>query len=338
MTEPAPTRPAWRRYLPWFGLVLLAWVLSRLDLRALGAALAGVAPRALCESALLFTANMLLKAFRWQRMLAAQQLALPARVAVPAFLSSQFYGQATLGRVGELYRAEALVERGVPLGRALSSSVYDRLLDLGAVLFVAATFGAAVAGDTRAAAVAAAGMLALSALGLAVLHARRLSALAPVAALRVFLERKRGARGLLGMLGQLVDGLGPLLKPAFLVEATLWTVVSWLLYFAALWQLAMGMGVVATRTLLTAGAALGALSSLLPITVSGLGAREVILMHALALQNVPEERAVALSLLHLSVMTASALLFGLIGVWVRQRQHARGVPPLEGSVEPPAGS
>lgn len=330
--------PAWRRYLPLLGLLLLAWVLSRFDLRALGAALLAVEPLAIAQAALFFTANLLLKAFRWQRMLTAQSLHLPSRVALPAYLSSVFYGQVTLGRVGELYRAEALIERGVPLGTALSSSVYDRLLDLATVLLVAAVLSALVIGDARAASVAAIAMLALFGAGIAMLHARKLVALSPVLRLRRFLEAKRGTRGLLGMLSQLASGLGPLLRPAFFVEAALWTAVAWLLYFASLWQLADGMGIAATRTLLTAGAALGALSSLLPVTISGLGAREVILMQALALEHVPGERAVVLSLLHLSVMTVSAIGFGLIGLLIRQRQHAAraGVAPT--SVEPPPRS
>ena len=119
-------KPRWRKYLPWLGLLLLGWLLSRFDLRALGRAFASVSAGAALSALGLFSANILLKSFRWQRMLSAQRLHLPMPVAVAAFLSSQFYGQVTLGRVGELYRAEALIERGVPLGIALSSSVYDR--------------------------------------------------------------------------------------------------------------------------------------------------------------------------------------------------------------------
>jgi uncharacterized protein (TIRG00374 family) len=336
---PRARPPAWRRYLPLLGLVLLGYLLSRYDLPKLWAALLRIDPWIVVEAVLLFSANMLLKSFRWQRMLTAQNLYLPAPVAVAAFLSSQFYGQVTLGRVGELYRAEALIERGVPLGTALSSSVYDRVLDLGVVLLLAALLGGFVVGDTRAALIAALGMLGLFGGGVATLHARKLAALGPVAKLRGWLDRKRGTRGLLGMLGQLAAGFGPLLKPAFLLEAAAWTAAGWVLYFACLWQLADGLGVHASRTLLTAGACLGALSALLPVTVSGLGVRELILIHALALERVPGERAMVLSLLHLSVMTFSCVVFGLGGVVARQRQHAATAPGVPAaSVEPPAGS
>ncbi len=326
--SPPPARAVRaRRYLPLLGLLLLLVVLSRLDLHALGAAFARVRPAPLCQAGLLFSANLLLKSLRWQRMLVVQGLRLPAKVAVAAFFSSQLYGQVTLGRLGELYRAEALVERGVPLGKALSSCVYDRLLDLGAVLLLGAALSALVVGDSRAALAAAACVLLLGALSLLLLRARALAAVPAVARLRAFLQRRRGARGLLGLLAQLVAGLGPLLRPAFLLEALGWTALAWSGYFASLWALAAGMGIEASRSALTAGAALGALSSLLPVTISGLGAREVIFIQVLGLQGVAAARAVALSLLHLGVMSAAAIALGLVGVLARHQQQAKPAPP-----------
>jgi uncharacterized membrane protein YbhN (UPF0104 family) len=118
-----------------------------------------------------------------------------------------------------------------------------------------------------------------------------------------------------------VTGLGPLMRPAFLLEATLWTAAGWFGYFASLWLLADGMGLTASRAALTAGASLGALSALLPVTISGLGAREVIFMHVLALEHVDGAKAVALSLVHLTVMTISVIVFGLLGVAARGRQQ-----------------
>jgi uncharacterized membrane protein YbhN (UPF0104 family) len=333
MVQKPAQLPRWRRYLPWLGLLLLGWVLSRFDLATLGAAFARIRIGSVLAAGLLFGCNLLLKSLRWQRMLAVQGLRLPPRVALAAFLSSQFYGQVTLGRLGELYRAEALIERGVPAGTALSSSIYDRLLDLAAVLLLAAALSALVVGNGRAAVVAALGMLLLGGLAIFVLQAPGLTALPAVARLRAFLASRRGTRGALGMLSQLVSGLGPLLRPAFMFEATVWTAAAWSLYFASLWQLADGMGIVASRSALTAGAALGALSALLPVTLSGLGAREVIFMNVLAVEHVPGSRAVVLSLVHLCVMSAVAIVLGLFGILARQRQQLPHPPPGTSEVE-----
>jgi uncharacterized membrane protein YbhN (UPF0104 family) len=328
-TVAAARVPRWRRYLPWLGLLLLCWVLSRFDLPTIGAAFARVHALPVIEATLLFCVNLVLKSFRWQRMLSAQRLRLPTSVAVSAFFSSQFYGQITLGRLGELYRAEALIERGVAMGTALSSCIYDRLLDVAAVLVVAAALSAGLLGNTRAALAAGACMLMLLGLGLVVVRAQHLASLPVVARLRAWLAARRGMRGALGVLGQLVLGLGPLLRPAFFFEAVLWTGAAWACYFGSLWVLAAGMGVAASRTALTASAALGALSSLLPVTISGLGAREVISMHVLGLEGVSAARAVVLSLLHMSVMTATAIASGAIGMLARHRQQRLPPPAVD---------
>jgi len=315
-------------------LLLLAWVISRQDLAALGAALEAVSPVALLEAAGLFGLNLILKSVRWQRMLQAQRLPLPLPVAVAAFFASQFYGSVTLGRVGELYKAEALTEREVPLGTALSSSLYDRLLDLATVLLVAAVLATTVVGDARAGAVAGVSMVLLMAGAVVLLRARSLAALAPVARLRARLEARRGTRGALGMLVALISGLGPLLRPLFMLEAAIWTLVAWSLYFGSVWRVAAGMGIDASPVILTAGSALGALSALLPVTISGLGAREVIFVQVLGPSGVTAERAVVLSLLHLGMMTAVAISLGLLGLIARQRQRTAHPPrPLrvEGS-------
>ena len=89
-------------------------------------------------------------------------------------------------------------------------------------------------------------------------------------------------------------------------------------------------GIDASVELLVAAASLAALSALLPVTVSGLGAREVIFIQALSREDVTPERAVALSLVHLGIMTACVLVLGLGGMLWRRAQRASGaeVPPL----------
>jgi uncharacterized membrane protein YbhN (UPF0104 family) len=114
----------------------------------------------------------------------------------------------------------------------------------------------------------------------------------------------------------------PMLRPRPLLEAALWTVLAWAGYFAALFALADGLHLVVPRVLLTATASFAALSALLPVTISGLGARELIYIQVLQAHGIAGESAVALSLLHLMVMSATAILLGLAGVAWRQRQRA----------------
>lgn len=112
-----------------------------------------------------------------------------------------------------------------------------------------------------------------------------------------------------------------MLRPSTLLEAMLWTLIAWTCYLKALFALADGLHLSVSRLLLTAAAAFAALSALLPVTISGLGARELIYIEALRRHGVAGESAVAMSLLHLIVMSACAIAFGLLGVLWRQRQR-----------------
>jgi uncharacterized protein (TIRG00374 family) len=308
--------PRWRRFLPLIGLIVLAWVLSRLDLHAIGAAIGRISLAALLASAAFFSFNLWLKVLRWQRLLAAQGIVLAHRVALAAFMSAQFYAQITVGRVGEFVRIEALIERGVKPASALSSCVFDRLLDVFLVLFAGSVLGAFVLGHMRVAVAAALALVALAAAatGFLIVLGRRPAAVGG--------ERPSTlARRIRGALHDLASGMLPMLRVATLLEAALWTVGAWTGYFAALFALADGLGLSVSRLLLTATASFAALSALLPVSVSGLGARELIYIEVLRAHGVANESAVALSLLHLAVMTSVAVLFGLIGVAWRQRQR-----------------
>lgn len=314
--------PRWRRLLPLLGLALLAVLLAQVDRAQMGAALRRISLGALLLSAASFSLNNLIKAVRWHRMLIAQGLRVPPEVTLAAFLAGIFYGLVTFGRVGELYRAEALMERGASAGVALASSILDRLIDVFVVLLVAAVLGAFVLGNVQVAALAlgltiaggAATWLFLTALGAPVPSPR-------VIALFDAITRVRFLRPWHNFVRDLARGMHPMAQPKRLAEALLWTLLGWFFYFEALFILADGLEIEVARNVLTGTAAFAALSSLLPFTISGLGARELIYITVLQRYGIENEPAVAMSLLHLLIMTASAATFGLAGASWRSRQR-----------------
>jgi uncharacterized protein (TIRG00374 family) len=333
MTEPSEGReprvvlaadrktPRWRKVLPFLGIALLVWLLSRLDLGDMGAALSRVTASTLLLSGGAFTVNAFIKAYRWHRMLVAQGIALPPKVTLAAFLSGLFYGQVTLGRVGELFRVEALIERGVGTGAALASSFLDRLLDLFLVLLAGAVLGAFVIGNAQVAGVALGLMLiggmaawaTIATIGHPEPSAKVTSFFHGLAA-RPFLDR-------MGKLArELATGMYPMTRPGPLAESLAWTLISWSFYLSALFILSDGLHIDISKIVLTATAAFAALSALLPVTISGLGARELIYIAVLKQHGVADEPAAVLSLLHLFIMTISATAFGFAGVLWRSRQ------------------
>jgi hypothetical protein len=316
--------PRWRKLLPLLGLVLLGVLLSQVDRAQLSAALSHISWGVLLLSAGSFSLNYLIKAVRWHRMLIAQGLSLPPQVTLAAFLAGMFYGLVTLGRVGELYRAEALMERGASAGIALASGILDRLIDVFVVLLVAAVLGALVIGNVQVAALALGLMIAGGAATWIFLTALGAPNPSPrVIALFDAITRVRFLRPWHNFVRDLAKGMHPMAQPKRLAEALLWTLLGWFFYFEALFILADGLKIDVARSVLTGTAAFAALSSLLPFTISGLGARELIYITVLQRYGIENEPAVAMSLLHLMIMTVSAAVFGLGGAFWRSRQRVQ---------------
>ena len=309
---PKSTGRVWR-LLPLIGLALLVLVVSRLDLAGLRGALSSLGPGAVAAAGLSFLANVLLKAVRWRRMLAAQSLVVPLWECVAAFLTSAFYGSVTIGRVGELSRVQVLLRRGVSLGSGISSCLFDRLLDLMLVVSVGGLAGAVWLGrpELLAAAVVVLGL----GLVLTLVFARR-----GVAAARRMDAPPAGrfARTLY----ELALGSAPLLRPRPLAEAVAWTVVAWLGYFGAAWILALGMGLEVSAGAVITATATGTLTSLLPITFQGLGTREVVFAVALGREGIAPEVAVALGLCLFAVFLVVTLVSGAVGLWMERHVRA----------------
>jgi uncharacterized membrane protein YbhN (UPF0104 family) len=188
-----------------------------MDAAGMRQALSRVSATTLALAAAAFSGNLFLKAIRWQRLLQAQQIELPGRVSMAAFLSGQFYAQVTLGRVGEFFRVEALMERGVTAGTALASCVFDRLLDVFIVFGLGAVFATRVLANRELAWIALLALL-VAAGSLAALLRYAVPAPLGVEPTRFqtalsALETRRFIGRVVHSLRELLQGMLPMLKP-----------------------------------------------------------------------------------------------------------------------------
>lgn len=298
----APRSPWWRRALLLVGFASAAFVLSRLELRAMVEALGRVSIVTVLVAALAMWGNMALKAVRWQRMLRQRGARVPASLTTPVFFEAMLWGSLTLGRAGELFRVAPLVESGVPLRAALASVLLDRALDLGFLVVVGAASLAFATGHVLpAAAVGVATLVLLVVVG-ALGRRQAIDDAPPGGRVRLVLEEMRA-----------------FFYPAALLESGVWTVVSWATSFVIVLVLAADVAPEAHALRLLAAAFIASLSTLLPITYQGVGTREPIFAAVLAADGVPSERAVLLALLVFTLNLVPVLLLGLVaGVWRRR--------------------
>jgi uncharacterized membrane protein YbhN (UPF0104 family) len=317
-----------RRYSPLIGVLLLVLLATQVDFREAWSLARAIPLSALPAAAAAYAANVILKAYRWHRMVREQGIRIPLSVSVAAFLSGALYGMLTIGRLGELLRVEALVEHSRSKGRALASCVADRLLDV-AFLGTAAGVAAVVAlgYPLREAliwfSVAGLGIVALGALFRASRGSEQSSPTHPWglwlvqhAAKWPFLSR------ILGGSRDLVVGVLELLFGFGVFEALLWTAVSWFGYFWSVHLLGAALGLHVPFLATVAASAVGAASAALPISFQGIGTREIAFAVVMAPYGVNTTQAMTLSVVTLSLLYVVTLPLGACGIWLRRRQTA----------------
>lgn len=326
---PAPAtapgfRPAtWLRY--GVSLGILAWVAAQLG----SAGLAGLAALdwhlavpALALAGLAYP----LQAWRWQRLLRAQEITLPAARIHALFWIGNFYNSFLPGGIaGDAVRLLATWrEQPGRRAAAAASLVADRLLGLGALLVLAIL---ALAGQLAGGAHA----------QLETLLYTAAAALAVLAAGTIIVVQTRAWQGLaVRLLGtERADALrrtADALRhdPPALLAASALSVAVWILDFAALWLLARACGLPAGPLPLGVAAAGAYLAAALPISIGGHGVREgalVVLLGWLGLGAGQPATVATLALSFWLVNTVWSAAGGLVALVASPAAPAASSPP-----------
>lgn len=326
--------PKWLRRvrlaLPAIGLVILVVMLARLDREAMLAQLGHISGLHIALATLMFISNVLLKFIRWLRILRTYDVSLPIGEGMLAFFASIFYGQVTIGGVGELTRSGALIARDVHWSKALVSSLFDRVLDVAllAVIGAVALIHFYVPPGPRTLALA---TLTAVTLG-GILGGRWLLQWCAATVHTWPLLRTRPSQ--VERLRALLAATIPLTQPAKLAELVAWTVVAWAGYMSTMLILADGLGMAASAWSVIAASALGGLTILLPISFQGVGTREPMFAFVLAREGVSQELAVLLAMLGFWIMFFTAIAIGLIGI-AGQAAHRRSRNAATPDAPPP---
>lgn len=303
-----------RRHWTWalrlIGLALLIFLLWQLDLRQVAQLLRQANPWLVALAVTLTVPLIWIKTVRWEIILRAQGVSYGGWSAFLAYFGSLFIGFLTPGRLGEFVKAfHVQRECDAPLPLAFSSVLADRLFDLIALLAVGAlaVLSLSVAGRP-------------AVLGLATLAALLILPLLLFLNPSVFgfFQRwigRRGALGawLLGADGWLTEMHRSLrrLTPASLMASVALTMLAYGVFFGQNYLLAVALGLDVGFLTTTYAVALGSLITLLPISISGLGTREAVMIAYLGTAGVSSEAALGFSLL---VFFTFYLCGGLIGL------------------------
>jgi glycosyltransferase 2 family protein len=323
-------RTADRNWIRLFGLMLLIVLLWRLDTGSALALLGQVAPGLLAAAILLNLPQVFLKAVRWRELLRSHQIHYPLAAATLSYFGSIFIGLLTPGRLGEFVKVfHVNHDCGVPVRRAFSSVLVDRLFDLVALLLFggAALFSTAHATGSFLTFLYSTLILLLPAP--VFLNSRLFSELGRLAGRSGAIGRKLFApeSWLVELRTYVLE-----LPPQTILLAVLFTALAYALFFGQCYLLALALHLNITFLQACFAVSLGSLVTLLPLSISGLGTREAALVAYLGTTAVAAEAALGYSLLIFVTSYATVGLMGALAWWIKPVSLARireiGIPRL----------
>lgn len=293
------------------GPVLLVVVIARIDDRKAVADMFGSALGWELGAAIaLNLAAIHVKALRWNLLLRARGISFPMGRTWSSFLASSYVGMLTPGRVGDVLRIEYLRhDKGTPYAEGLASVVMDRLCDL----YVLAAFVGLAIVRFRSIFAGQLAYLTWITMGLTVLGPLLflIPGLAERVAARVYSRLVKGPgaeTGFAVFLGALRGMIGRVM-----VAAIPLTVLGFFINFAQGWLLARALGMNIPVYDIGCLLAIASLLGLLPISVSGLGVRELLYSLVFPLLGYTAANGVGFGLLVFAVLYLFVVLLGFIG-------------------------
>ncbi len=286
---------------------LLVWLDIRGDLRLedIFNTLKSANPLPVALSLLMYVPFLIVKAARWRMVSADMGMPVSWRQAWRIYAIGLAAGTFTPGQAGDALKALYLQRMGYGLGRAVGSSLLDRLFDV-AALALLGLLGVAVYGGRFAGQVPA--LIGLTVLCIAVVaffayNRTRQWAVSFVSSIL----RKRGLRSS-------ADSAMWSLGRNTLVNAALLTVASFAISIFRVWLLAVGIGVVLGPLEVSGYVGLTTAAALVPVTVGGVGTRDVVSAFVLQQLGYAKEVGLALSALILVLNLAQAITGWVIGL------------------------
>lgn len=285
------------------------WHEVKVTLARADAMLLVVAMLALC-------ATMLLVAWRWMLCARASGINLPISFYFRATYAATFMGQVLPAGIGvDVIRLAYFAHGRARLAHALQSLVLDRLVGVGAVIFIMATGMPLIWGRLP---------MILRALGLALIAGLLVGLILIWLLAKVpFIARYEGA----GRRRKLIDlalAIRSSVLSGYSLRAFLVSVATYCMSIMAIYWIAAALGVEVHYLELLAIVSMAIFLSLLPISLNGWGVREGAMVVGLSALSVTKESALAISLLF-GFGSAVVTLPGAF-IWYMKRRHSPGSP------------
>ena len=301
------------------GILLFIFILTRIDLSSLLTIFLSINPFFLCCALIANGIAVVVKSLKWKLIVSTLKKEISLSASIQAFLIGFSFSVLTPAKLGDFMRAFYIRDEQCNLGKALSSVVTDRLIDI-VMLFSFAFIGILIFSVVFHIEILSVSLLVLLAVGIAsavsiVTNKNLLSwLLRPF--FNIFIPHHH-KKTISEYYHDFFSGLSVFFhdKKKFLLVMVV-GIFSWVPPFVYAYLLALSIGISLDLTFFIIVIPIISLLDLLPISISGIGTRDAALIFLFGFQGIPPETAVAFSLLYLFM---SYWLVALIGAlfWIK---------------------
>ena len=291
------------------GIALFIAILSRVDVRQIAGAYRRFNLFYLLYVLVTMVLFILIKSIRWKRIVALQGVDVPLFLSFRIYAAGLYLGVITPGRVGDFAKSLYLINSGMGPGKAIFGALLDRMLDIVflvvfgyiSLLFLPGIFKNQLLLSSFLVAVLAVAILAIS---------RRRDLLKRFTQWFVRAIIPMRLRGSLNkVVCDSLDEFG-LLTAGRMAEYAFLTMVAMLLQYLFFIVTAKVLGIDVPITILAAAISAAIFTSLLPVSLLGLGTRDAVLILIFGRVGISKELAMAFSFFFVLVYC----IIGLLGL------------------------
>jgi len=293
------------------GFLLLAIIFAFIDFEKLSGILVKTNPALFVFAVLLAIPSVFVRSTKWRLMLKSQGFDFAAIRIFRYYFIGIGIGEFTPGRLGDFLKALFVNKKINSLAVSFSSVLVDRIIDvttlvaLGIISSIAFVliFGVTIV-SLPIIAVMVAGMI----FGFYLLFNKPLLKKLLKPFYNMLVPEKFKEKLSKGFNLFLSNAQDLLRQPKLLVLSVLLSLVSWLISAGTYYLLALSLGIELNFVFLLMVMALSTLVLLLPLSVSGIGTRDALMILLFSLRGIPAETAVAFSFLVLFCSVTSSLM------------------------------
>ncbi len=289
------------------GLLILIIVISRIDFAEFAGVIGQSKVPCLLIAVLLFLPSLFLRSLRLFLIMKSQGTNLKIWESITVYGYSIFVGSITPGRLGEFIKAVYLSKKGTPVSASLYGTVLDRLFDVLLISIIGSTifFSITTIFKEINSIVILVYLIAITSLSVAVLK----SSILKIIFGRV--EKIFARNNLAGKIssnhldaGRFVTQLS---TKSILISLII-TTLALICNFSSIYYLAKSLGLEIPYFDMLGISALVSLVSMIPITILGLGTRDLVLIQVLSVYGIDKVSSIALSTLILFLLIFNALI------------------------------